>query len=242
MHGAAVILSAFFEAAKNAAVPNITGERDLLAGNALMFSSRFLLMSFGAALGGWTAATVGYRAAFIVNAVSFLGSAFPFGLFRKRKPENCRAKRTCPKCDRMCPKSDGTRSRVTGQTFAKVVVHHQPRAGCGDSSHQRAVGQRRRCDQPDIGSAGRHCLRRRVSGESAATPRSRRSTSPAGLGLFIGMMIAGASDTILSFRQDARASSAGVCWFRASVCADRVMPNLWLACLFLFLSRICAGR
>src|SRR2546425_7830851 len=36
---------AFFEAAKNAAVPNITGERDLLAGNALMFSSRFLLMS-----------------------------------------------------------------------------------------------------------------------------------------------------------------------------------------------------
>ncbi|HVQ36244.1 MAG TPA: MFS transporter, partial [Pyrinomonadaceae bacterium] len=30
---------AFFEAAKNAAVPNITGERDLLAGNALMYSS-----------------------------------------------------------------------------------------------------------------------------------------------------------------------------------------------------------
>src|SRR5882757_2333025 len=66
---------AFFEAAKSAATPNITGERDLLAGNALMFSSRFLLMSLGAALGGWTAATVGYRAAFIVNAVSFLGSA-----------------------------------------------------------------------------------------------------------------------------------------------------------------------
>src|SRR5687768_1184419 len=67
---------AFFEAAKNAAVPNITGDRDLLAGNALMFSSRFLLMSFGAALGGWTAATVGYRAAFLVNAASFLASAY----------------------------------------------------------------------------------------------------------------------------------------------------------------------
>src|SRR6476659_7007831 len=69
------LFGSFFEAAKNAAVPNITGERDLLAGNALMFSSRFLLMSLGAALGGWTAAHVGYRAAFIVNAVSFLGSA-----------------------------------------------------------------------------------------------------------------------------------------------------------------------
>jgi MFS family permease len=66
----------FFEAAKNAAVPNITGERDLLAGNALMFSSRFLLMSFGAALGGFTAYYVGYRAAFIVNALSFLASAY----------------------------------------------------------------------------------------------------------------------------------------------------------------------
>jgi len=43
---------AFFEAAKSASMPNITGERDLLAGNALMFSSRFLLMSLGAALGG----------------------------------------------------------------------------------------------------------------------------------------------------------------------------------------------
>src|SRR5437667_7311041 len=75
---------AFFEAAKNAAVPNITGERDLLAGNALMFSSRFLLMSFGAALGGWTAATVGYKAAFLVNAVSFLGSAISVWLI----PEN----------------------------------------------------------------------------------------------------------------------------------------------------------
>jgi MFS family permease len=67
---------AFFEAAKNAAVPNITGERDLLAGNALMFSSRFLLMSLGAALGGWTAAHVGYSAAFIINAVSFVASAY----------------------------------------------------------------------------------------------------------------------------------------------------------------------
>src|ERR1044071_4804435 len=70
------LFGAFFEAAKNAAVPNITGERDLLAGNALMFSSRFLLMSVGAALGGWTAAHVGYKAAFIINALSFFASAY----------------------------------------------------------------------------------------------------------------------------------------------------------------------
>ena len=71
---------AFFEAAKNAAVPNITGERDLLAGNALMFSSRFLLMSLGAALGGWTSSKIGYESAFIINAVSFLLSAYSIWL------------------------------------------------------------------------------------------------------------------------------------------------------------------
>ncbi len=74
------LFGAFFEAAKNASVPNITGESDLLAGNALMFSSRFLLMSLGAALGGWTAANVGYQAAFIVNASSFIGSAYSIWL------------------------------------------------------------------------------------------------------------------------------------------------------------------
>src|SRR6266550_4760363 len=75
----------FFEAAKTASVPNITGERDLLAGNALMFSSRFLLMSLGAALGGWTTANVGYRAAFIVNAVSFVASALSVWLIPEQE-------------------------------------------------------------------------------------------------------------------------------------------------------------
>ncbi len=79
------IFSVFFEAAKNAAVPNITGEQDLLAGNALMFSSRFLFMSLGAALGGWTSDWVGYNAAFVINAVSFLASAYSIWLIPDRE-------------------------------------------------------------------------------------------------------------------------------------------------------------
>jgi len=77
---ATTLLTAFFEAAKNAAVPNIVGERGLLAGNALMFSSRFLLLSLGAALGGWASARFGYEAAFVINALSFLVSAFSIWL------------------------------------------------------------------------------------------------------------------------------------------------------------------
>lgn len=74
------ILTAFFEAAKNAALPNVTGEDGLLAGNALLFSSRFLLMSLGAALGGWTAAAFGYDIAFVINAISFVISAYSIWL------------------------------------------------------------------------------------------------------------------------------------------------------------------
>lgn len=76
---ATVLLStfgAFFDGAKNAATPNLTGKEGLLAGTALMFSTRFLLMAVGAALGGWAAAIFGYEIAFLINAASFLVSAF----------------------------------------------------------------------------------------------------------------------------------------------------------------------
>ena len=76
---ATILLStfgAFFEGAKNAATPNLTGKEGLLAGTALMFSSRFLLMAIGSALGGWAAAIFGYQVAFIINAASFAISAY----------------------------------------------------------------------------------------------------------------------------------------------------------------------
>ena len=67
---------AFFDGAKNATTPNLTGKEGLLAGTALMFSTRFLLMAIGSGLGGWAAASFGYKAAFIINAISFLVSAY----------------------------------------------------------------------------------------------------------------------------------------------------------------------
>jgi MFS family permease len=83
------LLAAFFEAAKNAALPNIAGDGGLLAGTALMFSSRFLLMSLGAALGGWASARFGYHVAFVINALSFIVSAYSVWLIpeREMKPE-----------------------------------------------------------------------------------------------------------------------------------------------------------
>lgn len=68
-------LTMFFEAAKNASIPNLVTPRELLTANVLMFSTRFLQYTLGSALGGLTAAQFGYNTAFVVNALSFVGSA-----------------------------------------------------------------------------------------------------------------------------------------------------------------------
>jgi MFS family permease len=68
-------LTMFFEAAKNAAMPNLVAPRELLTANVLMFSTRFLQFTLGSALGGLTAAQFGYEVAFIVNSLSFVASA-----------------------------------------------------------------------------------------------------------------------------------------------------------------------
>lgn len=101
---ATILLStfgAFFDGAKNAATPNLTGKEGLLAGTALMFSTRFLLMAVGSALGGWAAAIFGYEVAFLINAASFLVSAFTVWLI----PEE--ATRDAETGERMKRKAEG---------------------------------------------------------------------------------------------------------------------------------------
>ncbi len=65
----------FFEAAKNASIANMVTRTEMLTANVLMFSTRFLQLTLGAALGGVTAAKFGYNTAFIINSVSFVASA-----------------------------------------------------------------------------------------------------------------------------------------------------------------------
>lgn len=66
----------YFEAAKNATIANVTAREELLTANVLMFGTRFLQLTLGAALGGLTAAKFGYEAAFIINSLSFVASAY----------------------------------------------------------------------------------------------------------------------------------------------------------------------
>ena len=68
--------SAYFEPASHAALPNIVRPEDLGPANVLMGSTWGTMLAVGAALGGAVAMTFGRDVAFIVDAASFLLSAF----------------------------------------------------------------------------------------------------------------------------------------------------------------------
>jgi MFS family permease len=223
------LFGCFFEAAKSAAMPNITGERDLLAGNALMFSSRFLLMSLGAALGGWTAANVGYRAAFIVNAVSFFGSALSVWLIPEHETRELALEKTAAK--RPSYWSD------IREGWAYIVTHAPVAAILAIDILWASGGGAMNLIVDRLGGiifAGQ----RGVSGDAAVAALYFAG----GLGLFVGMMIArrlGHHFELLGKTQAFIGWGLLLQGFLFALIG--VMPNLWSACLFLFLGRIVLG-
>lgn len=224
---------AFFEAAKNASLPNITGERDLLAGNALMFSSRFLLMSFGAALGGWTAANVGYRAAFIVNAISFVASAFSVWLIPDEQTRQAAFTTTGAQRESKRPAfwidiREGWSYIISHAPVAAIIFTNVLWATGGGAINlisDRLGG---------IVFAGEHGM----SGDSAVAALY----FAAGMGLFIGMLIARRAGTYVEIRGKITGFIGWSLLAQGVIFALMgVMPSLWLACLLLFFGRILLG-
>jgi MFS family permease len=68
-------LSAFFQPASGASLPNLVAPEDLAAANTLTSASWGTMLAVGAALGGVVAGTLGREAAFLIDATSFLVSA-----------------------------------------------------------------------------------------------------------------------------------------------------------------------
>ena len=223
----------FFEAAKNAAVPNITGERDLLAGNALMFSSRFLLMSLGAALGGWTAAYVGYQAAFIINALSFVGSAYSVWLV---PDEETRSKSTSEVTTEPRSLYRGYWSDMReGWTY---IVKHAPVATILGINIVWAIG-----------GGANNLIADRLGGVVFAGENGISADAAVaafyfagGFGLFIGMMIA---RRVGGFFEVKKRTVAFIGWslFIQGIFYGLagLMPTLFLSCLMICISRVIVG-
>src|ERR1700687_4507169 len=70
------IMAAFFEPARNSVIPNITSREDVVLANTLSSTTWSLNLVMGATLGGIVAALLGRDAVFVLNALSFLASAF----------------------------------------------------------------------------------------------------------------------------------------------------------------------
>jgi len=224
------VFGTFFEAAKQAAVPNITGERDLLSGTALMFSSRFLLMSLGAALGGWTSARVGYQAAFVINAASFLVSAYSVWLVPEHETRHVEA-------------HTENRSRYRGywsdiREGWSYIIRHAPVVAILGANFLWAIGGGTINLIADRLGALVFAEPQKLSPDSAVAALYFAN----GFGLFIGMMIA----RRVGMHFEMRAQTPSFIGWSLLVqgffhAAMGLMPNLWLACLMLLISRVLLG-
>ncbi|MDT7808537.1 MAG: hypothetical protein QOJ70_2350 [Acidobacteriota bacterium] len=85
-------VSAFFNAAKRASIPNLVGStEELLAANSLSASTTAATIAVGSALGGVIATAIGRDAVFILNALTFIASAEMIRRIRKKLSSEQRA-------------------------------------------------------------------------------------------------------------------------------------------------------
>lgn len=230
-YAATILLStfgAFFDGAKNAATPNLTGKEGLLAGTALMFSTRFLLMAIGSALGGWAAAIFGYEVAFIINAASFLASAYTVWLIPE---ESVREKETAERAGResfFTELKQGLHYAATNHFALTIILMNVIWAVGGGAINivfERMGGVvfvEREGWNPDVAVA--------------------LLWTASGFGLFLGMMIAHRTSIYLD-RRDNHYKFIGWTLLIHGVlfAVAGVVPSLWLFMFFAFISRMIIG-
>lgn len=79
--------SPFFSSGRNSILPVVANQEELQSANALTQSTAWATTGIGAFLGGTAVASLGYEWAFILNALSFLGSAVCLLFFRSGPKE-----------------------------------------------------------------------------------------------------------------------------------------------------------
>jgi len=226
------IFGAFFDGAKNAATPNLTKAEGLLAGTALMFSTRFLLMAIGSAMGGWAASIFGYEVAFVINAVSFLVSAYLVWLI----PE------------------EATRDAETGERMLKVEKREsfakEMREGLSYAftSHFALTILLINIIWA-IGGGAINVIFERVGGIHFAGTEGWNPDravailwTASGLGLTLGMLIAHRTSLMLEIRNRHSTfiwSTLIIHGILFSIAG--LMPTLWLFVVFVFISRALIG-
>ena len=225
------LFTALFEAAKNAATPNITGDEGLLAGNALMFSSRFLLMAIGSALGGWASDIFGYQSAFIINSLSFLVSAYSVWLIAESEMKQTESKKVSGQKRLARVQTDikeGWKFILSHPLVGTIVLVNIVWATGGGMTNLIS-------DQ--LGS---------VVFANGGWLKGERAIAAlwtaAGLGLFIGMLLAHRVATYIELHK-LTVPFIGWTLFAHGIVFGLAgfMPSIWLACLLYLISRTLLG-
>jgi MFS family permease len=221
------VSSSLFDGAKSAVTPNLVGNEGLLAGTALMFSSRFLLMAVGNALGGIAVTFLGYEVAFIINSLSFLVSAYSIWLIPQEATEQAET-RNREKETFFSEMWEGFRFAVRHPFVLTIILMNLIWA---------------------VGGGAIQIILERLGGDIYA-PRENLSSDFAigmlwaanGLGLAVGMLIAHRIGGWIEIRNW---TSGFIGW---SLILQGIlfaiagsMPVLWLAALVFFISRIVIG-
>jgi MFS family permease len=228
------LLVAFFEAAKNGAMPNIVGDKGLLAGNALMFSTRFLLMSLGAALGGAASARFGYQAAFVINALSFIISAYSIWLIPERQMSA----------------AGGEGERGAPVERAGVRIWHDLREGWAYIIRHRLVAGLLGLNILwAVGGGASNLIYDRLGGVVFAHHGGLKGDAGVaalytvvGAGLFIGILLARRVGAHVELHGKTASFIGWMLFAHGLLLAlAGLMPKLWLAGLMIFLSRLVLG-
>ncbi len=126
-------LSTFFEPARTAVVPSIVERRELVAANTVSSATWSVMLTLGAAIGGLITGWFGTDAAFVLDSLTYLGSAALIaGIKFPRRPAREKTKLTVGKALGITDTIEGIRYvRRRPRVFALLMVKSAWGAGGG---------------------------------------------------------------------------------------------------------------
>jgi len=109
--------STFFEPAKTAVIPSIVSDRELVPANAIAAVTWSVMLTLGAAVGGFVAGLFGTNVAFVLDSLTFVASAILIGSVTfPHRPKRVKSKLTLGK-------ALGITETIEGMRY----VNHRPR-------------------------------------------------------------------------------------------------------------------
>lgn len=225
LSGALMFASPFFTSGRSAILPRITSREELHTANALTQTTAWLTLAIGTLLGGVTTMQFGYEWAFVANASSFLFSAA--AIWKLRTPE----RHFRPDRAHITPHSAGEFWKDFRESIAYMratpLILAIGLAYVGWASGGGAA-------QILFTLYGELVFRKGPAGIGLIW-------SAAGFGLVAGGIIAHRLGPRLSFERYKNAITVGYFLHGAAYILYAIMPTIWLASIFIGLSRVAMG-